>query len=448
MTRMTKVFVPLIFIVFTLSGAALYFSYVHQLKEKIAGKWCTKLEFVVKNIGEELRDQQAFLDNLIESERFLSQYQASRSIGDSFRSVENRIMSTLLVEQHRNRYALAIVDTQRNVLQYSWSSSETNLDSMFIQTAFSSMAVAHTRDQLLIHQGQLLSVISKPLPQFQGLALVSVLPITTLEEFEETLHVALPEGFSFDYHFLNEHKNDVYENSGASIMDSFMDHRTFDKHEMKMVKDFSNGVAFKHYDPFLVTSMHIYPENIAPQTNKALITIGVGTSLLALLTLAGVYLAVSRQIVRPLEEYTQQLEMHKRDSHKNRNSPQVRTEDPEYKSVFDRVKALVETDALTGVPNRSHFLQSLKIHLGQPSESTTYLMYMDVDRFKSVNDQYGHDIGDELLVKLSQSTRLILNQLKGDCMSPSFSLVWGEMSLLSALLVHQKCRMSLLYSIK
>lgn len=56
-------------------------------------------------------------------------------------------------------------------------------------------------------------------------------------------------------------------------------------------------------------------------------------------------------------------------------------------------------DALTGIPNRRNFYEYVNDSLNAAlsnNESLT-LFYFDIDRFKQINDHYGHAIGDELL---------------------------------------------------
>ncbi len=58
-------------------------------------------------------------------------------------------------------------------------------------------------------------------------------------------------------------------------------------------------------------------------------------------------------------------------------------------------------DALTGLPNRS-LLQDLLTEASPGSAPTTALLFLDLDRFKAVNDTMGHAAGDSLLIELAQ----------------------------------------------
>ena len=71
-------------------------------------------------------------------------------------------------------------------------------------------------------------------------------------------------------------------------------------------------------------------------------------------------------------------------------------------------------DTLTGLPNRALFMHRLANALVKSQENPSYnvsILFIDLDRFKYVNDSLGHLIGDQLLIEISERLR--------DCMRPS-----------------------------
>jgi diguanylate cyclase (GGDEF)-like protein len=67
-------------------------------------------------------------------------------------------------------------------------------------------------------------------------------------------------------------------------------------------------------------------------------------------------------------------------------------------------------DALTGLPNRTLILERVEhaVLLGRRSDKTAALFFIDLKRFKGVNDAYGHGVGDELLVAVAERLRSVL----------------------------------------
>jgi diguanylate cyclase (GGDEF)-like protein len=91
----------------------------------------------------------------------------------------------------------------------------------------------------------------------------------------------------------------------------------------------------------------------------------------------------------------------------------------------ERLVAALETqarvDALTGLVNRRAFDDALGTTLHRPDAAGTALVLIDVDAFKTVNDAYGHPVGDALLVHLAGVLReqiraedAVLSRLGGD----------------------------------
>jgi diguanylate cyclase (GGDEF)-like protein len=64
-----------------------------------------------------------------------------------------------------------------------------------------------------------------------------------------------------------------------------------------------------------------------------------------------------------------------------------------------RVERQAVTDGLTELPNRRHFEESLVVEISRVERfgGSLALIYADLDDFKAVNDQYGHQTGDDVL---------------------------------------------------
>lgn len=64
------------------------------------------------------------------------------------------------------------------------------------------------------------------------------------------------------------------------------------------------------------------------------------------------------------------------------------------------------TDPLTGIYNRGYFTKYVqRIFNSRDIEDKWYLMVLDVDRFKSINDTYGHTVGDKALIDVVRALR-------------------------------------------
>lgn len=92
----------------------------------------------------------------------------------------------------------------------------------------------------------------------------------------------------------------------------------------------------------------------------------------------------------------------------------VRERTQELEAANERLQEISTTDALTGVRNRRFFdeimVQETKRSLrsGDPFG----LLIIDVDHFKQVNDQYGHQVGDDCLRQIAQVLR---NSIRREC---------------------------------
>jgi diguanylate cyclase (GGDEF)-like protein/PAS domain S-box-containing protein len=76
------------------------------------------------------------------------------------------------------------------------------------------------------------------------------------------------------------------------------------------------------------------------------------------------------------------------------------------------LKHLAFHDALTNLPNRALLMELLghQITVARREQTGLALMFLDLDRFKSVNDRFGHDVGDELLQTVANRLQALVRQ--------------------------------------
>lgn len=107
---------------------------------------------------------------------------------------------------------------------------------------------------------------------------------------------------------------------------------------------------------------------------------------------------------------------------------------------------LARRDGLTGVANRRFLMECLESEFtrcrryGRPFS----LMMLDLDHFKRINDNFGHHVGDEVLVRVAQvlSQSLRENDLLGRYGGEEFAVILPETDRAAALVVAERCRMA------
>jgi len=84
----------------------------------------------------------------------------------------------------------------------------------------------------------------------------------------------------------------------------------------------------------------------------------------------------------------------------------------EQKENAERIEHLAYHDPLTGLPNRyalnAHLTQSLAD--ARRNGAQIAVMFLDLDRFKNINDSLGHDVGDQLLMEVARRVRGVLRE--------------------------------------
>jgi len=82
------------------------------------------------------------------------------------------------------------------------------------------------------------------------------------------------------------------------------------------------------------------------------------------------------------------------------------------KEMERALTTLANSDTLTGLPNRKSFTDHLQksIDIGKRTGFSFCILILDLDRFKSVNDTYGHAAGDRLLVEVAGRLRKLMRR--------------------------------------
>ena len=91
-------------------------------------------------------------------------------------------------------------------------------------------------------------------------------------------------------------------------------------------------------------------------------------------------------------------------------------------SLFAEVRASIENahalgmyDPVTSLPNRLHFrAEADKMLAARSPETMASMLFVDLDRFKNVNDSLGHARGDQLLIMVANRLRVVVTAELGD----------------------------------
>lgn len=86
--------------------------------------------------------------------------------------------------------------------------------------------------------------------------------------------------------------------------------------------------------------------------------------------------------------------------------------------THETLKALANTDALTGIANRRALQQDFNNH--HRSKLPIGFLYFDIDWFKRINDQYGHEVGDFVLQSIAKRVQITLP------LDANFARIGGE----------------------
>lgn len=124
------------------------------------------------------------------------------------------------------------------------------------------------------------------------------------------------------------------------------------------------------------------------------------------------------------------------------------TDISERKQLEEELKKLARIDSLTGCYSRGYGLELLdrQIKLSHRSKSPLLLAFLDIDRFKEINDTFGHDEGDRVLKEVSGLFKSTLREIDIICRmgGDEFLIIFPDNSLKEAPLIKERLNRGLI----
>jgi len=114
-------------------------------------------------------------------------------------------------------------------------------------------------------------------------------------------------------------------------------------------------------------------------------------------------------IVKPIIDISALLD--KLDKIAQRINPKQKTELKKKEELYN-LHVLAYYDSLTKIPNRFFFEKKLKdaILKAKETQKEIQFLFIDLDNFKSINDKYGHKVGDQVLISFVQKIQKIIGE--------------------------------------
>ncbi|MCK8045239.1 GGDEF domain-containing protein [Shewanella sp. 1CM18E] len=101
-------------------------------------------------------------------------------------------------------------------------------------------------------------------------------------------------------------------------------------------------------------------------------------------------------------------------------------------SAHDSLIKLAHSDSLTKINNRLAFSEGFNDHVGE------YLLLLDLDYFKSINDNYGHDTGDRVLLTVANCFKALIDESRVFRIGGEEFCIWLDTNVLEDALVRSE----------
>lgn len=191
----------------------------------------------------------------------------------------------------------------------------------------------------------------------------------------------------------------------------------------------------------ILKDLHLYPYDGSTFTMVDVVAKYPYQTLLLCAFLAIILLSILhiKKLNQTLSEHAKEIE------HFNETlEAEVNERTHELTLLNHKLKELANTDELTKIHNRRHFLQltSFAFHGAKRHHFSLFMLSIDIDFFKNINDTYGHLVGDEVLKKLCDTIGKLLrnDDIFGRIGGEEFSICVQNAPLEGVLILAEKIR--------
>jgi len=119
----------------------------------------------------------------------------------------------------------------------------------------------------------------------------------------------------------------------------------------------------------------------------------------------------------------------------------------ELRRSLAELSELVRTDPLTGIANYRYFILALEQEMERTRRSAqpTTLIMLDIDHFKQVNDQWGHEVGNQALIHITELMQQSIRKLDIPCRygGEEFAIILPNTDLAASIPVAERLRQSI-----
>jgi len=119
----------------------------------------------------------------------------------------------------------------------------------------------------------------------------------------------------------------------------------------------------------------------------------------------------------------------------------------ELKDTKDELRHLAFTDSMTNLYNRRYFIEASEtiLNLAIRNKTESFVIIIDIDDFKQVNDSYGHKIGDDVIILCANKFKELTRDSDLICRwgGEEFTILFPEINLDGALKIAEKIRLAI-----